>query len=170
VPGCPSPSCRTGGVERPIPGRWKPQVRGGKTYKLDITGDDDVWVYINKQLAVDIGGTHTPVEGSITLDSAAATKFGLAAGNVCRGVSGRASVHVVHLRDYLEWLRARSQASATPTSTAFAVSPISVAVCLPAQPSSLRSRMSRGYLVPQQSACSSVGECCPGQDDSNPPG
>ncbi len=53
-----------------------------KTYKLDITGDDDVWVFINKQLAVDIGGIHTPVEGSVTLDGAAATKFRLVAGNV----------------------------------------------------------------------------------------
>jgi fibro-slime domain-containing protein len=53
-----------------------------KAYKLDITGDDDVWVFINKQLAVDLGGIHTPVEGSVMLDGAAAGKFGLEEGKV----------------------------------------------------------------------------------------
>jgi fibro-slime domain-containing protein len=53
-----------------------------QTFKLDITGDDDVWVFINKKLAIDLGGVHTPVEGSVTLDSTTATKLGLTSGNV----------------------------------------------------------------------------------------
>ena len=30
-----------------------------KTYKLDFLGDDDVWMFVNRRLAVDIGGIHT---------------------------------------------------------------------------------------------------------------
>jgi fibro-slime domain-containing protein len=47
-----------------------------KSYTLDFVGDDDVWVFINKKLAVDLGGIHTPVEGSIALDATAAAKLG----------------------------------------------------------------------------------------------
>ncbi len=54
----------------------------GKTYQLDFVGDDDVWVFINKKLAVDIGGIHTPVAGSVTLDGTSASKYGLKTGNV----------------------------------------------------------------------------------------
>ena len=49
---------------------------------LDFTGDDDVWVFINRQLAVDLGGIHIPVNGSVTFGAGARTNFGLTNGQV----------------------------------------------------------------------------------------
>ena len=53
-----------------------------RTYVLDFTGDDDVWLFINHQLAVDLGGIHTPVQGSVTFGGGGAAKFGLKDGQV----------------------------------------------------------------------------------------
>jgi fibro-slime domain-containing protein len=53
-----------------------------KVFTLNFVGDDDVWVFINKKLAVDLGGVHTPAEGSVTLDAETASSLGLADGNV----------------------------------------------------------------------------------------
>lgn len=36
--------------------------------KFEFKGDDDVWVFINNKLAVDLGGTHAPESGSVSLD------------------------------------------------------------------------------------------------------
>ena len=36
---------------------------------FEFRGDDDVWVFINNRLVVDIGGVHEKVEGAVNLDT-----------------------------------------------------------------------------------------------------
>ena len=50
--------------------------------RLDFTGDDDVWVFVNDKLAVDLGGVHQPVDGSVTISAATAATYGLMDGHV----------------------------------------------------------------------------------------
>jgi len=35
---------------------------------FSFSGDDDVWVFINDQLVIDLGGVHTTIAGSVNLD------------------------------------------------------------------------------------------------------
>ncbi|MBN2036713.1 MAG: fibro-slime domain-containing protein [Chitinispirillaceae bacterium] len=50
------------------------EYRKGQTFYF--RGDDDVWVFINNRLVVDIGGIHNPCEGLVKLDT-----MGLTVGN-----------------------------------------------------------------------------------------
>jgi fibro-slime domain-containing protein len=43
------------------------QYNGGETFSF--TGDDDLWVFINGKLAIDLGGLHTSASNSIALDT-----------------------------------------------------------------------------------------------------
>ena len=51
--------------------------KGAETFSF--TGDDDLWVFINKKLAIDVGGLHPQVSKSISLDTEAA-KLGIKVG------------------------------------------------------------------------------------------
>ncbi len=46
---------------------------------FEFSGDDDVWVYINDHLVVDLGGVHSEVFGSVNVDTLA-DQLGLEAG------------------------------------------------------------------------------------------
>jgi fibro-slime domain-containing protein len=50
----------------------------GQTFSF--VGDDDVWVFINNKLVIDLGGVHGPTGATVNLDSAAAS-IGITPGN-----------------------------------------------------------------------------------------
>jgi fibro-slime domain-containing protein len=43
--------------------------KGGETFTF--RGDDDLWIFVNNKLAIDIGGVHGPSEESISMDALA---------------------------------------------------------------------------------------------------
>jgi fibro-slime domain-containing protein len=63
------------------------------TEQLSFTGDDDVWVFVNKRLAINLGGVHGAQSASITLDAANAVTFNLAIGQVYEIVVFQAERH-----------------------------------------------------------------------------
>jgi fibro-slime domain-containing protein len=51
----------------------------GQTFSF--RGDDDLWIFVNGKLALDLGGVHSPMEGTISFDTQAAA-LGIEVGKV----------------------------------------------------------------------------------------
>jgi fibro-slime domain-containing protein len=54
------------------------RYRGGEAFAF--TGDDDLWVFINGHLAIDLGGLHPPASARVDLDEAR-ERLGITVGN-----------------------------------------------------------------------------------------
>ena len=49
------------------------QFRYSAAQKFTFRGDDDLWIFVNGQLALDLGSMHGPEEGTIDFDAQAAS-------------------------------------------------------------------------------------------------
>jgi fibro-slime domain-containing protein len=64
-----------------------------KTFKLRFVGDDDVWVFINNKLAVDLGGIHTAVQGDLTFGGSGAATVVITPVNPTNGSKASITTH-----------------------------------------------------------------------------
>jgi fibro-slime domain-containing protein len=66
------------------------QYRGGET--LSFSGDDDVWIFFNRTLALDLGGLHPRIQRTLNVDANAAA-LGLTTGGLYEVVLFHAERH-----------------------------------------------------------------------------
>ncbi|UQA57157.1 fibro-slime domain-containing protein [Polyangium aurulentum] len=82
-------------LEMQIPFRYV----GGES--LTFRGDDDLWVFINRRLAIDLGGVHSQETATVSLDDAAAT-LGITQGEIFPFALFFAERHTTGSNFYLE--------------------------------------------------------------------
>ncbi|MFW6212135.1 MAG: fibro-slime domain-containing protein [Spirochaetota bacterium] len=51
---------------------------------IDIAADDDIWVFVNGKLAIDLGGVHAAVTQNFAIDEATRAEFGVTLGEKVR--------------------------------------------------------------------------------------
>ena len=68
--------------------------RNGKPFVFEFSGDDDVWVFIDDRLVMDIGGIHQPVAGKIDFTNKTVT-----VGNNTQIASNNSIWNTLHLDD-----------------------------------------------------------------------
>lgn len=54
----------------------------GFSAELAFLGDDDMWVFVNGKMALDLGGLHVPEAGNVVVSDATAAQYGLETGRV----------------------------------------------------------------------------------------
>jgi fibro-slime domain-containing protein len=81
--------------------------RGGETFSF--SGDDDVWVYVNDVLVLDLGGMHPALSGSFSLDTIA-TKTGISKNNTY-------AMYIIHAERFPTGSNFKMTTSILPTNT-----------------------------------------------------